>query len=139
LTAVHDVFLFDRHAPRRGRGVVERDPFPPADKAAILAQLAKAKEYLVVEDYVLEPKELTLFATVYKTTVDADKLAAQQVTDPARTKDRIRELTITQKANLTAEAAGVGAFAGTGEFPIALTLTKTLRFKDIAWEVPAYA
>jgi len=112
--------------------------FTPADKAAILAELAKAEEYLAVEDYTVEPTQLTLFATVVKATVDADKLAAQQVTDPAQAKDRIRELTFTQKASLTADAAGAGAFAGEGEFTIALTLTKTLRFKDIVWEKPAY-
>jgi len=109
--------------------------FPPADKADILAQLAKAEEYLVVEDYSLEPTELTLFATVNKAFVDADQLAAEEVKDPALAKDHIKELTFTQKANLTADAAGAGAFADTGDFTIALTLTKTLRFKDIAWEV----
>jgi len=112
--------------------------FNPADKAAILAELATAKDYLAVEDYSLEPTELKLFATVVKATVDADKLAAQQVTDPALTQDRIKELTFTQKASLTADAAGEGAFAGEGEFTIALTLTKTLRFKDIQWEALAY-
>jgi len=111
--------------------------FPTADKADILAQLAKAETYIVVDDYAVEPTELTLFATVFKTTVDADKFAAQQVKDPAQTTNHIRELTFTQKANLTAEAAGAGAFEGTGEFPISLTLTKTLRFKDIAWEKAA--
>jgi len=113
--------------------------FPPADKADILAQLAKAGDYLVVEDYSLEPTELKLFATVSKAFVDADKLAAEKVTDPALAKDHIRELTITQKANLTADATGAGAFADAGDFTIALTLTKTLKFKDIVWEVLADA
>jgi len=111
--------------------------FPQADKADILAQLAKAEQYIVVDDYAVEPTELTLFATVNKAFVDADKFAAQQVKDPAKSLDHIRELTITQKANLTADATGAGAFAGEGEFPISLTLTKTLRFKDIVWEAPA--
>ena len=111
--------------------------FPPADKAAILAELSKAGDYLAVEDYTLEPTELKLYAVVVKATVDEDKLAAQEVTDPALTRDHLRELTFTQKGSLTADAAGAGAFEGEGEFTIALTLTKTLRFKDIVWE--AYA
>jgi len=108
--------------------------FPEADKADILAQLALAEDYLLVEDYAVEPTQLTLYAVVVKATVDAEKLAEQQVTDPAQAQDRLRELTFTQKAGLTADAAGVGAFAGTGEFTIALTLTKTMRFKDVVWE-----
>jgi len=111
--------------------------FPPADKVDILAQLAKAEDYLVVKDYSLEPTELKLFATVNKAFVDADKLAAEEVKDPALAKDFIKELTFTQKADLTADAAGAGTFAGTGDFTIALTLTKTLKFKDIVWEAPA--
>ncbi|MDR2687873.1 MAG: hypothetical protein LBB75_08975 [Oscillospiraceae bacterium] len=115
-------------------GAIER-LFPAVDKADILAQLAKSGEYLVVEGYAVEPTELKLFATVVKAYVDADQLAAQQVTDPALAQDHIRELTFTQKAGLTADAAGAGAFADAGEFPISLTLTKTLKFKDIVWEV----
>jgi len=111
--------------------------FPEADKAGILAQLALADQYLAVDDYAVEPTELNLHAVVIKAQVDADKLEAEKTTDPAQAKDHLRELVFTQKANLTADAAGVGAFADTGDFTIALTLTKTLRFKDIAWEAQA--
>ena len=113
--------------------------FAPADKAEIMEQLALAKEYVAVEDYEVIPTELTLFVSVNKIFVDEDKLADEKVTDPTLTKDHIRELTFTQKADLTAKATGAGAFAEAGEFTTTLTLTKTLRFKDITWEAPAAA
>jgi len=105
----------------------------PADKADILAQLAKAKDYLLVEDYALEPAEFTLFATVNKAFIDADK-AADQVKDPALAEDQIRELTLTLKSNLTATAQGTGGMAEAGSIPITLKLTKTVKYKDIKWE-----
>jgi len=105
----------------------------PADKADILAQLDKAGEYLVVEDYSLEPAEFTLFATVNKAFIEqAD--ATDQVRDPARTDDHIKELRLELKSALTATATGVGAFEGEGAFPITLTLTKSVKFKDITWK-----
>jgi len=115
-------------------GAVEQ-LYAPADKAAILAQLARAKDYLLAEDYALEPTELTLFATVNKAFIEKDN-AAQQVTDPALADDHIKELTFTLKADLTATATGTGAFEALGEFPITLTLTKTVKYKDIIWEAP---
>ncbi|MCL2494070.1 MAG: hypothetical protein FWE98_00250 [Oscillospiraceae bacterium] len=108
--------------------------FPEADKAAILAELAKAEDYAVIGGYAVAPTALTLFATVNKNFVDADRLEELQVVDPAQSLDRIREIAFTQKAGLTADAKGVGAFAGAGDFTIALTLTKTLRYKDFDWK-----
>jgi len=106
----------------------------PADKADILAQLAKAKEYLIVEDYALEFTEFTLFAQVNKRMLDEDG-DARPVDDPAQSQDMLRELRFTLKAKLTATATGAGAFAGAGEIPISLTLTKTVTYKNIKWKV----
>lgn len=108
--------------------------FTPADKADILAQLAKAEAYLLVEDYTLEPTEFTLYAQVNKFLADAD--TAQQIGNPAQAEDRLKELTLELKANLTATARGTGAFEDAGEFLITLTLKKTVSYKDIMWEIP---
>ena len=110
--------------------------FTPADKADILAQLAKAEGYLLVEDYALEPTEFTLYVQAHKIFVDADQAAAQQVSDPAQAGDLLKELRLELKASLTATARGTGAFAGGGEFPITLTLKKTVKYKDILWPAP---
>ena len=108
--------------------------FTPADKADILAQLAKAGDYLAVEDYTLEPKEFTLFVQVNKAFIDKDG-PDKPMQDPAQAEDMLKELKFTLKSTLTATATGVGAFEGEGEFPITLTLTKTVKYKDIKWKV----
>ena len=104
----------------------------PGDKADILAQLAKAKDFLVIEDYTLTPTEFTLFAQVSKAYVDKDKAGR-----PTLDEDHLKELTFTLKSDLTASARGAGAFEGEGEFPITLTLTKTVKYKDITWKAEA--
>jgi len=95
----------------------------PGDRADILAQLKKAEGYLFVGDYALEPTELRITAQVEKAT---DKTPA-----------RFIELAITEKAAVTAVAAGVGALAQEGEIPISLTLTKTVKYNTIYWEEEA--
>ena len=87
----------------------------PGDKEAILAELAKSAEYLLVEDYTLEPRELTLYAKV-------DKEA-----------DRLVELRITEKAGLETSIKGVGTLASEGEAPVTLTLTKTVKYTGFGW------
>jgi len=57
------------------------------------------------------------------------------VNDPALAEDMIKELRFELKSKLTATATGAGAFAGEGEIPITLTLKKTVKYKDIKWEV----
>jgi len=87
----------------------------PSDKAAVLAELAKSKDYLLVEDYSLAPKELTIYARVDKAT------------------DHLTELSVTEKADLTTTVRGVGALEGEGECPLALTLTKTIKYTGFEW------
>jgi len=103
----------------------------PADKADILAQLAKAGGYLAVEDYALEPTEFTLFAQVNKAFLETD---GKPEPDPALSEDMLKELKLEIRYKLTATATGVGAFEGEGEFPITLTLRKTVKYKDIKWK-----
>ena len=119
-------------------GVIDK-LFTPADKAKIMEELAKAKAYADVKDYTVAPTELTVYVSVSKAFIDEDKFAAEKITDPALTKDHIREITFTQKADLAADATGAGAFEAAGDITAKLTLTKTLKFKDIAWEAPADA
>jgi len=107
--------------------------FAPADKADILAQLALAKDYLVVEDYELEYTEFTLYAQVNKRLIDRDG-PEKPVDDLTLTEDMLKELKFTLRAKLTATATGAGAFQGAGEFPITLTLTKTVQYKNIKWK-----
>jgi len=87
----------------------------PGDKEAVLAELAKSGEYLLVEDYALAPKELTIYVRVLKET------------------DRVTEITITEKADLTTTVKGVGSLAGEGEFPLTLTLTKNVKYNGFVW------
>jgi len=108
--------------------------FTPVDKAEILAQLAKAEEYLLVEDFALEPLEFTLFVQANKLLIDQDG-AEQPVLDPALAGDLIKELRLELKSALTATATGTGVFADAGEFPITLTLKKTVKYKDIRWKL----
>jgi len=105
----------------------------PADKADILAQLAKAGDYLVVESYELEPFEFTLFMQVNKAWIEKDG-PEQPEQDPSLAEDMVKELKLELKSTLTATAAGAGAFEGEGEIPITLTLRKTVKYKDIKWK-----
>jgi len=105
----------------------------PADKADILAQLAKAGDYLVVDGYELEPFEFTLFMQVNKAWIEADGPESPEQ-DPALAEDMVKELKLELKCTLTATATGAGAFADEGEFPITLTLRKTVKYKDIKWK-----
>jgi len=87
----------------------------PGDKEAVLAELSKSADYLLVEDYTLAPKELILFARVNKET------------------DRFTELRITMKADLETIAKGAGPLEGEGEAPVTLTLTKTVKYTGFTW------
>ncbi|MDR1927112.1 MAG: hypothetical protein LBQ33_00555 [Oscillospiraceae bacterium] len=87
----------------------------PADKADILAELKKAKNYLLVEDYSSTAESLSLFVLVAKET------------------DRVTELRLTEISKAAAEAVGVGTLAQAGKIALSATATKTVSFTSLKW------
>ncbi|MDR2753558.1 MAG: hypothetical protein LBB50_04530, partial [Oscillospiraceae bacterium] len=88
----------------------------PADDKAILAELAKAQEYLQADRYAVQPTALTLFARADKET------------------DHLTELRLTETAAVTLTAKGVGALSGAGDIPVTFVLTKTVVYSNFAWK-----
>jgi hypothetical protein len=97
---------------------------PEGDKAAILAELAKAKEYVLVSDYeiipeVAQPDPAAPEAELPKT------YAITYLVD--NTSNRLVEVRFTARYELTAELQGTGTLASEGSFTAAAPLEKTVK------------
>ncbi len=92
--------------------------FGMANKEEILAEFAKAKDYLVVEDYTVA---YTGCKISFKVDVQTDNLV---------------NITFERVANVTATATGAGELASVGNIEVNFNFVKVFEFNDFNWKSP---